>query len=242
MRALFVTGTDTGAGKTFVTCALAAALAERGLSVGVFKPIETGCELHERPRVGADCERLLAAAGGRQDPSTVASYLFGLPAAPLVAAANERVTIDIERIARDFAAVASAHDFTLVEGAGGLMVPIRERFTYLDLVRRLELPVLVVVGSRLGCINHALLTLSALDSAGATTAGFVVNCLDPETDGPASPSRNHDAIAAFTNARDLGLFSHQPADVKKEGQALFSRLAEKIGSGTIFSRGEKNGA
>ena len=229
MRALFVTGTDTGAGKTFVTAALAAALTEQGLSVGVFKPIETGCELREGRRVGADCEKLLAAAGGRQDPSTVASYLFALPAAPLVAAAAERVSIDIERVARDFVAVASTHDFTLVEGAGGIMVPICESFTYLDLVRRLALPVLVVVGSRLGCINHALLTLSVLDTAGATTAGFVVNCLDAETEGPASPSRNHDAIAAFTDARDLGLFPHRPADVKKEGQALFSRT-------TFFAR------
>ncbi len=224
MRALFVTGTDTGAGKTFVTTALAAALTEQGRSVGVFKPIETGCELRDGRRAGTDCEKLLAAAGGWQDESTVASYLLALPAAPIIAAAAEGVAIDTERIAWDFAAVASAHDFTLVEGAGGLMVPIRERFTYLDLALRLDLPVLVVVGSRLGCINHALLTLRALETAGAVCAGYVVNALDPATDGPASPSRNHDAIASFTNARDLGLFPYQPPDVRKEGQALFSRL------------------
>ena len=226
VRGVFVTGTDTSVGKTLVASAIAAWLTARGRRVGVYKPVETGCENRGGERVGSDCEQLRSAAGGRQGRSSVASYLLALPAAPLVAAAAEGVTIDVERLVHDFQSVASAHDFTLVEGAGGLMVPIREGVTYLDLVRRLALPVLVVVGSRLGCINHALLTLGALETAGVGCCGFIVNCLDAATDGPASPSRNRAAITAFARVHDLGIFPYLPAAERSDAAHLADSLPE----------------
>ena len=237
-RAVLVTGTDTGVGKTLVGSAIVATLAMRGTSVGVYKPIETGCELRSGRRYGADCERLRAAAGGCQDPGSVATYLLELPAAPLVAARAEGVTIEIERIVRDFAAIASAHEVTLVEGAGGLLVPITENFTYLDLARRLEIPVLVVVGSRLGCINHALLTLSVLGAARVACAGFVVNCIAPEAERPASSSRNRETIAAFTDAHDLGLFPNVAPEQRDDYRHLARLAAGAIEKGgeTLFSR------
>ena len=223
---MLVTGTDTGVGKTFVTAAIAAALAARGRRVGVYKPVETGCETHDGRRIGGDCERLLRAAKGDQSAASAASYLFALPAAPLIAARAEGATIDISRIERDFAAIANAHDVTLVEGAGGLLVPIAEGVTYLELVRRLALPVLVVVGSRLGCINHALLTLGALETAGIACLGYVINCLDAAMDGPASPARNREAIGEFTRARDLGILRHLVDGDEQDGAQLVSIVRE----------------
>lgn len=232
--AVLVTGTDTGVGKTLVSTAIVASLTERGFSVGVYKPVETGCEVRRGQRIGRDCERLRAAAGGRQDPASVASYLLELPAAPLVAARAESVTIDIDRLARDYAAVASSHDVTVVEGAGGLLVPITDAFTTLDLARRLALPVLVVVGSRLGCINHALLTLSVLEARDVGCAGFIVNCVAPDAGGAASPSRNRETIAAFTSAPDLGLFPHVAPERRDDYRHLARLATEKIGSDPIF--------
>ena len=235
MSAILVTGTDTGIGKTLVTSAIAACFHADGRSVGVFKPVETGCDEIRGRRIGKDCERLRAAAGDRQDPATVASYLLAEPAAPMVAAAAENVTIDTARIARDFAAVRAAHDVTLVEGAGGLMVPILDGVTYLDLAQQLTLPVLVVVGSRLGCINHALLTLGALAAADVDCVGFVVNCIDASTDGAASPERNRVVIAAFTSARDLGLFPYVPPQLRDDLRGLARCAKEHLRLDVVLS-------
>jgi dethiobiotin synthetase len=231
---VFVTGTDTGVGKTLVTSAIAACLRAEGRRVGVYKPVETGCEELGGRRIGRDCQRLRAAAGGRQDVATVATYLLTQPAAPMVAAAAEDVTVDPARIERDLAAVRAAHDVTLVEGAGGLLVPITDGVTYLDLARRLGLPVLVVVGSRLGCINHALLTLGALASADLRCVGYVLNCIDPSNDGPASPARNRAAIAAFTTARELGLFPYVAQDARDDFRRLAELARKALRLDTIF--------
>ncbi len=237
MRAVLVTGTDTGVGKTLVTSAIAARLVASGRRVGVYKPVETGCREREGRRIGDDCERLRLAAGCGQAVDTIASYLLAAPAAPMVAAEAECVTIDPVRIDRDLAAVESVHDVTLVEGAGGLMVPIVEGFTYLDLAVRLALPVLVVVGSRLGCINHALLTLRAIESAGASCVGFVINCIEATNDGPVSPARNRAAIAHFTRSQDLGLFPYVAPERRGDFRHLATLVPEKIGTVPIFRFG-----
>ncbi len=208
MNGLFITGTDTSVGKTVVATAIAASIAARGLKVGVYKPAETGCPADADGQLaGPDCRRLQKAGGGWQGLATTASYLFKEPAAPLVAAEAEGASVDPERLARDFNAVASSCDFIIVEGAGGLLVPLAEGFCYFDLAKMLGLDVCCVVGSKLGCINHALLTLSLLETAKELkTAGYIMNCLSPPHGQDLALRSNAATIARFTSARYLGTF------------------------------------
>jgi len=225
MSAIFVTGTDTGIGKTTVTCAIAAALARRGVNVGVYKPVETGCTREHGRLFGADARRLVAATGSGQEESSAVGYLFEMPAAPLAAAREAGQSIEPARLEGQIAAIEREHGPTLIEGAGGLLVPIAERFTYLDLVRRLGLPVVVVVGSKLGCVNHALLTLTALASAGARTLGYVLNTIMAERAEEPSPEANRELISAFSDVRCLGIFPHVAVH-DRDDTALLARMAE----------------
>jgi dethiobiotin synthetase len=225
MGAILVTGTDTGIGKTMVTCAIAAALVRRGVSVGVYKPVETGCATENGRLFGADARRLAAAAGGAQVESSLTGYLFEMPAAPLAAARRGGVVVEPHQLENDLVVIERAHDVTLVEGAGGLLVPIADRFTYLDLARCLSLSVVVVVGSKLGCVNHALLTLSALANARVRTVGYVVNCIARDVVDAPSAESNREMIAAFTDAPCLGIFPHVAPDAHTDYAAL-ARLAE----------------
>ena len=221
-RGIFITGTDTGVGKSMVACAVVAGLRARGIDVAVYKPAETGCASKGGRLVGADATKLVAAAGSRQALESATSYLFSFPAAPLVAAEAASEVIDPRKLVSDYRRLSDDHELVIVEGAGGLLVPIAESYTYLDLVRTLELPVVCVVGSRLGCINHALLTLSVLENAGAVVLGFVVNQLEAGAQDFAESNRR--TIARFTRARDLGSFPFVDEQVREEYAAL-GRLA-----------------
>jgi dethiobiotin synthetase len=180
-RGVFVTGTDTGVGKTLVACALARGLRARGLDVGVMKPVETG--------VGADGPRdahaLREAAGSEQDPlELVCPFALALPAAPTVAAAAEGRTIGLETIRRAFATLAARHAYLVVEGAGGLLVPVTGDASMADVAGELGLSVLVVARARLGTINHTLLTLEAVRVRGLTIAGVVISHADGALTAP----------------------------------------------------------
>jgi dethiobiotin synthetase len=228
---LFVTGTDTGVGKTLVTCAITAALRARGMDVGVYKPAETGCRRDGDCLTGEDCGRLVAAAGHAQTVEETASYLFELPAAPLVAAEAAGARIDPARIVGGVERLGHQHEFVLVEGAGGLLVPIAEGYAYLDLARELALPVVVVVGSRLGCINHALLTLGALERVELETAGWVLNAMTAATgdaEADAVTATNRRTIARFTAQRDLGAFPFVEPSARDDPEALGRLAAEHL--------------
>jgi dethiobiotin synthetase len=218
---VFVTGTDTSIGKTMVACGIAAALRARETGVGVYKPAETGCPIKDGILVGEDCARLTRAAGGRQTSFETASYLFELPAAPLMAAEAREETIDPQKLRGDYRRLSDIFEYMIVEGAGGLRVPIAEDYTYLNLARELGLPVLVVVGSRLGCINHALLTLDSLETNGIPIAGYAMNCLEEGNDAVVAARSNADLIARFSGKRDLGIFPFIP----ESEQANFDKLA-----------------
>jgi len=168
---LFITGTDTEVGKTVVTAALAAAFRRRGLSVGVMKPVATGCARQGGRLVSEDAE-LLARAAGSEDPmELVCPYRFEPPVAPAVVSSS----ISLDRIEQAFHTLAARHDVMLVEGIGGLLVPLNAGWTVADLARRLRLPLLVVARAELGTINHTLLTLEAAGSNGLEVAGMVFN-------------------------------------------------------------------
>lgn len=206
---IFVSGTDTGVGKTLVSCAITAALRAKGVEVGVYKPVETGCRRSDDGLIGEDCERLRAAASNRQTAAQVSSYLFEMPAAPWVAARAARQVIKPQRFVSDFEAIADDFEFVVVEGAGGLLVPICDGFTNLDLAHELGLPLLCVTGSRLGCVNHTLLTLGAAGRGGLAIRGYILNSITPPNDcenDEIDAETNRETIARFTPYDDLGVF------------------------------------
>lgn len=177
-KSIFVTGTDTGVGKTLVTCGLAAAARRRGLVVGVFKPAETGCPTGSDGGLEPeDAARLRFFSGSRLDRQTICPYALRAPLAPAVAAQREGVRIDPEDLRQRHDAIAAAHDVTFIEGAGGLLVPVTPSQTFADLALQWRAPLLVVVGSRLGAINHALLTVHHARSIGLDVIGYVINFL-----------------------------------------------------------------
>ena len=167
-----VTGTDTGVGKTVVTCAIAAALRRRGLRVAAMKPVETGAAFDDEMRDG---NRLRLASGDDRPLSVTAPLTFSEPVAPLVAARHERTTIDIARLDAAVREAARDRDVLLVEGAGGLLVPLTERISYDALFARWQLNLVVVAANRLGVINHTRMTLAAARAAGLTPAVVVLN-------------------------------------------------------------------
>ncbi|HEX6828151.1 MAG TPA: dethiobiotin synthase [Burkholderiales bacterium] len=175
----FVTGTDTGVGKTLVACALLHVLAGRGLRVVGMKPVAAG---REPDGTFHDVENLVAASnvGGPRD--CVNPYAFDPPIAPHIAAARSGLRIDLGRIRDACARLAAMADAVVVEGAGGLRVPLNDTEDMADLARVLDLPVVLVVGMRLGCLNHALLTAEAISMRGLPFAGWVANRMDPAMD------------------------------------------------------------
>ena len=177
-RGIFVTGTDTGVGKTVFACALLRAYAERGLRAVGMKPIAAGIASGES--CNADVAAL-AAAGNVPAPLAWRNpYAFAAAIAPHLAAAEQGITIDLARIGEAYAQLAERADRVVVEGAGGVYVPLDARRDMLDVAAALALPVLLVVAVRLGCLNHALLSAQAIRARGLVLAGWVANLVDPE--------------------------------------------------------------
>jgi len=193
---IFVTGTDTGVGKTYVSALALRLLRVQGVDVGAMKPIETGVvpgNTRTAPAGGAagversvshwgDAELLLKASGATDELHLVSPYRFKAPVAPIVAARMEGGRIDPSRIRVAFHTLSSRHAFVLVEGAGGILVPVTEAYSMADLAVDLGLPVIIVASSVLGAINHTLLTLEACKARGLTAAGVVLNNMSPGSD------------------------------------------------------------
>ena len=172
----FVTGTDTGIGKTIVSCALLRAFAAQGKEVIGMKPIVAGSENDQ----WMDVEQLLAASNVNVTRQQINPYAFDPPISPHLAAQQSGVEIDLSVIHNFYHKLSTIADLVIVEGAGGFLVPVNERQNGSDLAKTLNLPVILVVGMRLGCLNHALLTAQAIKTAGLTLAGWVANCIDPQ--------------------------------------------------------------
>lgn len=199
---IFITGTDTGVGKTLVACGLAALLRESGYKVGAMKPAETGCEEKDGRLFPQDAYYLKEASGSAEPLDRICPYRLRAPLAPSVAAEREGVKIDIDQIVRLYSEINSAHDITLVEGAGGLLVPILPHYTYADLAKLLKLPVLVVAANRLGAINHLLLTLEHASGRGLRVLGYVLNQVASESSLAAETNR--EAILSLTAVPCIG--------------------------------------
>jgi len=180
-RAWFVTGTDTEVGKTHACCALLHALRRKGFSAIGMKPVAAGIDANGR---NEDVDRLLAASSALAPQGLVNSYLFAPAIAPHIAAREAGVRIDLDTIQAAYRQLAPLADAVVVEGVGGFCVPLDERTDTADLAVVLGLPVILVVGIRLGCLNHALLTAEAIAARGLPLAGWIANLIDPAMSRP----------------------------------------------------------
>ena len=177
---LFVTGTDTGVGKTLVSCALLERWRAAGRRTAAMKPVAAGCRRQDGAWRNDDALALAAAATEARDYALVNPVALEAACAPHLAAAEQGTALGLDELVQGYHRVSAGAELTLVEGAGGWRVPLDEQHTLADLPARLGLPVLLVVGIRLGCLNHALLTAEAVRADGLTLAGWVASVLDPE--------------------------------------------------------------
>lgn len=180
MSAYFVTGTDTEIGKTLIASALLHALTQQGVRAIGMKPVAAGAELVNGVWHNDDADRLRAAGNVKQPVALTTPYLLHEATAPHIAAAHENVTLEVAHLLECYAQLRAAADAVVVEGVGGFCVPLNEHADMADFAQQLALPVVLVVGLRLGCINHALLTAQAIAACGLTLAGWVANTVDAE--------------------------------------------------------------
>jgi dethiobiotin synthetase len=178
-RGIFVTGTDTGVGKTLVAAGLMHALRGQGLRVAGMKPVASGSAMTPEGLRNEDALALLAAASRAWPYEAVNPYCFEPAIAPHIAAAEAGVTVEFDAIERAYRELATDSDVVVVEGAGGFLVPLGPGLSFADIPVRLDLEVVLVVGLRLGCLNHAFLTAEAIAARGLTLAGWVGNQVEP---------------------------------------------------------------
>ena len=206
-RAILITGTDTGAGKTYVSCLLGRAMREKGFSVRPLKPVESGCKPGADGAPFPEDASFLRDSFGPELPlSAVCLYPLAAPVSPHLAAEAEGVAIDVGRIRSAIAAAAEASDLVLVEGAGGITVDICAGYSFADLAKDALLPVLVVAQNRLGVLNHLCLTMHFLRSGAIPVAGIVLNDATPEP----FPARdgNEGEVRRIAGDRYLGRVPH----------------------------------
>ncbi len=201
-QAFFITGTDTGVGKTHVTCALLHASRQQGWRALGMKPIAAGLEADGH---NADVAQLQAASTALMPMTLVNPFLYAPPIAPHIAAAESSRPIALAPILDAFAQLRRAADLVWVEGVGGFRVPLGADWDTADLALALGLPVVLVVGMRLGCLNHALLTAEAIMRRGLLLAGWVANCIDPDMSRIAE---NLDSLRTRLDAPLLGVLPH----------------------------------
>ncbi|GAB4512042.1 MAG: dethiobiotin synthase [Sulfuricaulis sp.] len=175
----FVTGTDTGVGKTLVSHLLLEALARAGQTAVGMKPVASGCHATDAGWRSDDALELAAASGTSVDYTDVNPYALGPACAPHIAAREMGIEIELEKILASFRRLQQKSPWVVVEGVGGWMAPLGERMTMADVACALHLPVILVVGLRLGCLNHALLTVEAIRRADMPLAGWIANQIDP---------------------------------------------------------------
>lgn len=177
-KAYFITGTDTNVGKTFIAASLLIAAKERGLTTAALKPVAAGCEKTPEGLRNADALLLQSVITQKLYYEQINPIALEAAIAPHIAAQLEKRSLSADRLAGFCRGVLNTADFTLVEGAGGWRVPINPTETLADLAKALRLPVILVVGVRLGCINHALLTVEAIRNDGLPLVGWIANCID----------------------------------------------------------------
>lgn len=214
IRGLFVTGTDTGVGKTVVTAAITAVLRAEGLNAGVWKPVQSGAPLGSGV---TDAERLLKITGIDERPEAVAPFTFEAPLTPLLAAKQAGVTLTLKDLIAAGEPLAKRYDALLIEGAGGVAVPLTDDGLVADLIAELRIPALIVARSSLGTINHTLLTVSFLRQRGVPIIGIIMNDgeLAERKDDP-SVATNAELIERYSGLKVLGRLPHMQREANSE--------------------------
>jgi dethiobiotin synthetase len=230
-RGVFITGTDTDVGKTWVAAGLTAALRQRGVKAVYFKPAQSGCPREGGRLIPTDADFARTLAGLTEPLEVLTPIALELPLAPGVAAAQAGIEVDLGRIAASLRDLAARYEFLVVEGAGGLYVPlVGTHFLVLDLIRWLNLPLAVVAKSGLGTINHTTLTVKAAQAAGIVVAGVILNRY-PDNPGLAAAT-NPGVIQALTGVPILGKLPEVPDLTSPAGREVFlaaiTPIAEQI--------------
>lgn len=213
MRGLFVTGTDTDVGKTWVTCLIASHLRAQSASVGVYKPACSGSQQENGHTYWADIRALSAATGDQFPTERICPQRFHAPLAPPVAASEEGQQVDAELLRRGIDWWNSEVENLLIEGVGGLLCPLTESEVVADLAKATGFPVLIVARAGLGTINHTLLTIEAAKARGLVVAGVVLNHAAAESIEPDFVSSNAKQIADYGNVRVLGFCDYESSTV-----------------------------
>ncbi len=221
-QGLFVTGTDTGVGKTRVAAALCRVYADQGLRVAAMKPVASGCLRTPAGLRNEDALALQAACNIRLEYDEINPFAFEPPIAPHIAAADAGLAIDEAVLDRAFERLRLRSERIVVEGAGGWLVPLAPGRSFADLAVRWRLDAVLVVGLRLGCINHALLTAESIERRGVRLLGWVGNAVDP---GFERREDNLQALRERIGAPCLGVLPYAPQRSQGENAALLSRSA-----------------
>ncbi len=209
MPSFLITGTDTGVGKTVVGCGLAADLTAQRKRVGILKPAETGCPEREGKLYPQDAALLAGFAQSSLPLEEICPYRFAPPVAPSVAADMAGTAIEVNRIREHLQRQVASHDIVIVEGAGGLLVPLNGRYSFADLAADLQLPVLIVIGSKLGALNHALLTFHCAQARSLPVLGYILNHPTPVSDNSdLAIQTNAQTLAGLTDVPCLGILPH----------------------------------
>jgi dethiobiotin synthetase len=218
---LFVTGTDTGVGKTLVAAGIARFCRRHGIRVGVMKPCETGVDDVRQP--GADARLLRWAAGSTDADELLAPYRLPQPLAPAAAAVHAGVHVEPQQIIDCYKKIIAGKDLVIVEGAGGLMVPLRGGYLIADLVRQLSIPLLVVARPTLGTINHTLLTVFAARAMELPVAGLMINGMPAHPDLAAAEAPHQ--LAALASADLLGVLPEVAGTPEEKIEQLSDAIA-----------------
>jgi dethiobiotin synthetase len=213
-RAYFITGTDTEIGKTYVACALLHAFRQQGLTAVGMKPVAAGTDATGH---NEDVEALIAASSVTAPRELVNPYCFANPIAPHIAAREAGVTMRPEPVQAALRALGEMTDVVVVEGVGGFVVPLGDDFDAADLAEALALPLILVVGMRLGCLNHALLTAAAINARGLKLVGWVANRIDPAMN---RFEENLATLQAALKAPLLGVVPHAAGGVEAAAASL----------------------
>jgi len=230
-KGVFITATDTEVGKTFVSALLLKALLNQNINAGYFKPVASGCKTENGFLVSEDLLHIEKFTGKKMEPDLCCPVRYQKPLAPMAAALLEKKPVNIMKIKKAFDHLKQEHSILVVEGIGGVMVPLRKNYLVIDLIAEFKLPALIVSRPTLGTINHTLLTISALKNRGIPIAGFLTNSDKEENDAATATSPM--IIAGLSRVPYLGHipmydFEKDTLDAFIEKKAVFIKKFAKI--------------
>ena len=232
-KGIFITGTDTEVGKTLIAGGMAGVWVKRGKRIGVMKPVESGCVRSDNGLQPQDALFLKEMSASADELELINPYRFEHPLAPSMAAELEGIEIDLKEIERIYRQLEHTHDLMLVEGAGGLLAPVYKTFTVADLIKLLDIPLVVVAKNSLGTINHTLLTVEYARNNGLTVLGIIINNLISSPDS--SSETNPQIIKELSGLPLLGVVPCLPLPERKDPLLVAKLIGEHVDTDLLMS-------